>query len=753
MIHVQPLEFADLKGRARELELALPIEQTQVWAAYQDTIEGRSPWGAFEIFSDDKSLALVSFIQYQTHGYRYLVAAHGPVWREAPTPALEAEVADALVAHVHKRDRGLAFVRMATLSVPAASHKVLSTVPYDQTVIIDITGTPEDILSRMKTRGRRDVRKHLRESNAIHADETTLARANFAPYYALMQETATRDGFTPAPSSDYEDMLSILGPEHARVFASRVEGELVSWSIVTMCDGQGTRYYGASKTGSARTSATDVLVYFECQELAKLGCDRYDLMGIGSDFAPSLMGLNEFKTKFTKEITPVAPTRDFPIKVAFYQALVKARKVVVARREKAAAAAEKRLKNQPREDLMSIILGGDIGTYALAREFHEAYHITSHIIAQAPIAAIEHSRICHVHGVNALTPETVTPLVNQLANSAADKNVVVIGNTDALIALLNTCKPDFAANVICPIPSPEAVAQVSDKARFAELCAQFDLPTPQTEVVSLSAAEPPAPTKLAFPVVAKPARSSEYAHHMAHGFKKVYFVHEQATLDSLWADLKADGFTGDFLVQELIEGDDTYMDSLTIYLGTNGKPQVFAGAQVLLEDHAPSMLGNPVAMIVRQMPELWEKAAAMLQSISYTGFANFDIKRSPKDGRSLFLEVNPRIGRNSYYVCAGGVNPMRALVTDVVDGRGKRCFTADQEVLYTLVPTSLLLRYVREPELKKQVEALIAADKVVDPQRYAADKNFRRTLAVEMTEQNQIRKFNRYYPKPTDTSF
>ena len=43
--------------------------------------------------------------------------------------------------------------------------------------------------------------------------------------------------------------------------------------------------------------------------------------GIGSDFAPSLKGLNEFKCKFTEEITPVAPARDVPIKKVFYKTL------------------------------------------------------------------------------------------------------------------------------------------------------------------------------------------------------------------------------------------------------------------------------------------------------------------------------------------------------------------------------------------------------------------------------------------------
>ncbi len=51
------------------------------------------------------------------------------------------------------------------------------------------------------------------------------------------------------------------------------------------------------------------------------GITDYDLMGIGSDFAPSLKGLNEFKTKFTETITPVAPARDVPLKKVFYKTL------------------------------------------------------------------------------------------------------------------------------------------------------------------------------------------------------------------------------------------------------------------------------------------------------------------------------------------------------------------------------------------------------------------------------------------------
>ena len=77
-----------------------------------------------------------------------------------------------------------------------------------------------------------------------------------------------------------------------------------------------------------RQHVTDKLVYFECCDLgANRGCADYDMMAIGSDFSPKLKGLNEFKTKFTKEVTAVAPDRDLPVRPLMYKALVTAKRL------------------------------------------------------------------------------------------------------------------------------------------------------------------------------------------------------------------------------------------------------------------------------------------------------------------------------------------------------------------------------------------------------------------------------------------
>lgn len=322
------LSHGQLETAAAEAGLTLPIEQTAAWAKLEKTIPGRDVWGAFCVRKDDKTVAFISLFDYLTHGYHYLRSTHGPVWASTPSAADEQELLDALHDFVRKRDRKQVFVRLAVAADLAQCRPTLSTIPYNQTVYIDLEGGAEEILARMKPRGRRDVRKALRESPATYADETELATSSFDEYYDVMIETAQRDGFTPAPQSSYENTIRVLGPEHCRVFAGRVDGKVVTWTITTVNGNKAVRYYGASRSDVPnRNFVTDGLIFFESCTLGEQGIKSYDMMGIGNDFSPTLKGLNTFKTKFSKEIVDVAPDRDLPLRPMIYGSLVKAKQL------------------------------------------------------------------------------------------------------------------------------------------------------------------------------------------------------------------------------------------------------------------------------------------------------------------------------------------------------------------------------------------------------------------------------------------
>ena len=754
MITLAKVSFDEFEALAAERGLRLPVEQTEAWAEFEARVEGRTPWGACRIDDDGELLGLVSFIDYATHGYHYLRAHHAPVWVRPLDEAEERRAVEGLARSVSLQDKRIAFIRMAVEHESDAVAPTLSTLPYDTTVVLDVTGGEDEILSRMKPRGRRDVRKSLRECPATCADETSLAGADFSPYYSIMCETGSRDGFIPAPMSDYADIIDALGPRKCRVFAARIDGELVAWSIVTMNDGLATRYYAATTRDAGRKRVADKLVLFESIAVSELGCVSYDLMGIGSEFAPETRNLNEFKTKFSKEVVMVAPDRDVPVKRALYRSL-RAVKDMRARKRASADARASRARAEeavPRTDFQPVILGGDVSAYALAREFFEGYGVSSICVVPAPIALIERSVFTDVHIVSDMGPEAVAAAICEIASAHGDQKVVLMANTDALVDVLEQVLDRLPENVLTALPPHDVMRRVSDKVQFEQLCDEYGLDTTHSEVVHLEGDEPIAPTAIAFPLIAKPAVSAEYAHLYSEGFKKVYFVNGQSELDELWSDLRAVGFSGDFLVQELIEGDDTYVDMITVYVNAAGKATLFSSSQVLLEDHSPSLFGNPVAMLTRPKPELWEKVEKMLAGIGWRGFANFDLKRDRRTGREIFMDFNPRIGRNSYYCCAGGVNPMVALVEDIVDGKSGSVRKIDRKALYTLAPPSMVRRYLRDPALCAEFDEVVAGGEVHNPTRCDSEPFAARVLGALM-ELNYRRNFARDYPEATDSAF
>ena len=70
MITVKKVSISELESAAQGCDFLLPIEQTAAWARYQATIEGRKPWGSFVIQQDGQPLAFISFIDFETHGFR-----------------------------------------------------------------------------------------------------------------------------------------------------------------------------------------------------------------------------------------------------------------------------------------------------------------------------------------------------------------------------------------------------------------------------------------------------------------------------------------------------------------------------------------------------------------------------------------------------------------------------------------------------------------------------------------------------------
>jgi D-aspartate ligase len=408
------------------------------------------------------------------------------------------------------------------------------------------------------------------------------------------------------------------------------------------------------------------------------------------------------------------------------------------------------------ELFLPVILGADTGVYALARSFHEAFGAKAVVVSMIVTGPVADSSILEnvVVGADA-TPDDLVAALRDVANRFSGVRLLLLANTDWLIRFLVARREALSAWYTVPVIEPGLLARVADKVEFARLCEANDVPTPRTVVQDFSGADrsdwAPSPVDFAFPVIAKAANSADYERLHFPGKKKVYQADDAAGLDRILRVVAAGGFRGQFVVQEMIPGDDTAMRSLTMYVDRRGVITLECTAHVLLEEHTPSGLGNPAAMITGRDESLLAPARRILLASGYRGFANFDVKVDPRDGTPRFLEVNPRIGRNNYYVTAAGANPMRFLVADQIDGVAVEPVSVERRVLYSIVPLRMLARYVRDPGLRALVSRLIRSRATAHPLRYRAERGIRRRLYVAAATLNQRRKFRRYYPKPTDT--
>ncbi|MDU0347605.1 lipid II:glycine glycyltransferase FemX [Actinomyces sp. MRS3W] len=319
---------------AREMRLAIgntpaPLEQLEPWEAFERT-QGRTLFGRYAYIVDGKPVAVIALYRYQVAGFTFLWAKHGPVWLKEQTPQRERELRRLLVREVRRRDNRVVFLRLHARFRAPDTRELMSSITYDRTFVIDLRpGDPEAIRAAMPKDGRRGVRRAervAREAGCQLAEETGLDRAQFEDLYAVLVATAKRDGFRPHPSQTYWDMLTSLGPSHARVFVLRRDGVPHCWDIVTVSGKQATAYYGASSNESRTFRGAEALDWFVACQLAAEGMTGLDLMGAESSRVPELYTVGRYKRRFASHPTEVDGAWDIPVHPLVYRTLVQARR-------------------------------------------------------------------------------------------------------------------------------------------------------------------------------------------------------------------------------------------------------------------------------------------------------------------------------------------------------------------------------------------------------------------------------------------
>ena len=184
------------------------------------------------------------------------------------------------------------------------------------TRMIDLTLPEEEILARMKPKGRYNMRVAQKHNMKVDQSE------DIDTFYELIQQTGERDTFGTLPKTHYETFLRSVDGSFLLLARAPGKQEPIAGLLGVLWNSGGIYYYGASNYAH-RASMAPYLLQWETMKFCKArGCRTYDLLGIAPAGAPEdhpWAGISSFKEKFGGQVVPYPPEQQIILRpIAHY---------------------------------------------------------------------------------------------------------------------------------------------------------------------------------------------------------------------------------------------------------------------------------------------------------------------------------------------------------------------------------------------------------------------------------------------------
>ncbi|MGW0176958.1 lipid II:glycine glycyltransferase FemX [Rhodococcus sp. NPDC003322] len=196
----------------------------------------------------------------------------------------------------------------------------------DHTVLVDISGTDEEVLGRFSTRARRWIKRAARDGVVVERVEAT--DENCRLKYELLQATADQRFSIMNLAATTGSYQQLQAAGNGQLFFARHEGRIVAGAYAMRLGESALYLTGASVRKDPGSSEGNGLgahgvghaVQWEIMRWAREGgCTRYDMYGSPSsatidDTEHPLYGVGQFKLSFNKEVTDYIGCYDVPVR-------------------------------------------------------------------------------------------------------------------------------------------------------------------------------------------------------------------------------------------------------------------------------------------------------------------------------------------------------------------------------------------------------------------------------------------------------
>lgn len=211
------------------------------------------------------------------------------------------------------------------LKLEASPHNIQP----PRTIIIDIRGSEEEILARMKQKTRYNIR--LAEKKAV----TVRAWDDIESFHKMMLVTGGRDNFGVHSLEYYRRAYELFHPKGmCEILVAEYDGKSLAALFVARNGNRAYYLYGAS-TDEERNRMPTYLLQWEAMKWAKArGCEEYDLWGVPDEDETTLegnfetrhdglWGVYRFKRGFGGELKRAAQAMDRVYNPLLYWAYLK----------------------------------------------------------------------------------------------------------------------------------------------------------------------------------------------------------------------------------------------------------------------------------------------------------------------------------------------------------------------------------------------------------------------------------------------
>ena len=195
-------------------------------------------------------------------------------------------------------------VEQGTETAPGVKgwRKTSNTILMDETVVLDLSHSEEELLADMKKK----TRQYIRKSAANCEIRQITSDAEIDDCLMIYKNLAARVGFGLHDDAYYHSVSQLLS-EHSKIYGAYVDGELASFLWLAVSPETAFELYGAVNEQGQEARVNYALKWHAITEMKRQGIRFYDLNGLVEG------GVSNFKQGFASHETHFAGTFDYPL--------------------------------------------------------------------------------------------------------------------------------------------------------------------------------------------------------------------------------------------------------------------------------------------------------------------------------------------------------------------------------------------------------------------------------------------------------